>query len=1150
MKLNHQITLAFLVTGMTLFSQNPPGIGTPENDTLYLGTGQNFLLIPNVDDGDPGVVQDISFTVTSSDPAILEIDNVVYTAGQTMAIVHATEKGISATVTLQVEATDPDGTAWTSFDVFVGPYSNPGINFEIHDIVFWQQFVPLSSNPAFSMVAPDGLAPYDEIDLAGLKLSVYSDCQDSPPCTGTDFFTAMFKGYVIPPASGTYNFYMLAGDHKSIGLSTDADFDNVEVILHSGEGIGTSSGSKEWKSLDVTLQEGKTYAIYGTHWNIHTLMGGILWEGPGMAKEYIPGEFLSHVYDVLKPSVPAEFTLVNTGINDLMVRWSAATDDRILAGYNVYVNGIQVNDQLVQETRFMATGLLPGEHYCMMVTSVDLAGNESAESEILCTTTYESDDLAPNPPTSIEAALISDLSIRIAWSGASDGETEIRGYNLYLDGVLYNTGGLIYEEELVVLGLAPETAYRFEVEAVDAAHNVSIKSDPESFITSAFDPFDTSIDDKKGRLKVIMDPIGRSDGIGVNANYKSGEFLDDPEQVKLLKELEVAAIRWGALDANPLNFKDYIGVEKPMTFGRFMEFCNEIDAYTVISCGVEDATDWRKDPATFTNFLEYLAGPESSEYGGKRAEEGYAESLLEGSRGLVFEFGNEVWGAGAHDAQIGGDYTEYGAWCREMATLMRASDYYDEEKIFLTYSGRNPHPNDFSQSLHENLLKGDTGEVDWLAVSGYMGGNLNYSPEIDPGESELDYYRNGISSMLRNIEGLKLTMDLVLKNSGDFKPTYMYEANMTNSSYYGRLGQALVQTDYYASAVETGSALPTVFHLTGGQWKMLVPAENYKKLPLFYTTKYYNKLCKGNALRTELETSRPGIETVGCHAYADGESFGVLLISRDFENDWTVQVDLPDELELIAPESVKMYTITGDGYSAKDAHVDSTVITLSDSLLVTVPRHSMVVFGFEGSGVSVENVPLGFYDYVSAETVRIYEWGGAEVFEIEGRNKLIFRAEVLPEDVLSGAVVWSVESDGVEAVYNLMSYGFDLKGSGTCAGNGTIRVRATAWDNPEVYDEVEVTISGQGTDCGVGIHDEGNGELRIYPNPARDVLFVDGLAGSKVLLELTDISGRTCYSRQVEGSQADIELAAFEAGVYFLKVSGRDASIIRSFVKQ
>ena len=45
-----------------------------------------------------------------------------------------------------------------------------------------------------------------------------------------------------------------------------------------------------------------------------------------------------------------------------------------------------------------------------------------------------------------------------------------------------------------------------------------------------------------------------------------------------------------------------------------------------------------------------------------------------------------------------------------------------------------------------------------------------------------------------------------------------------------------------------------LFHLTNGQWKMVETAQGTKKLPLFHTTQYYNRFCKGNALKTILET--------------------------------------------------------------------------------------------------------------------------------------------------------------------------------------------------------------------------------------------------------------------------------------------------------
>ncbi len=1154
MKRSYLIPAILIFLGGMVNGQTAPSIGNPPDDTIFVNSGENVLLIPGVNDGDEGIDQEFTFTVTSSDTSLLRVNGVNHTAGHTFAVVRVSEKGSTGTVTLQVEASDGDGTALASFDVTIDHYSNPGINFEIHDIVFWQRITPLSSNPAFSMIAADGEAPYDQIDLPSLELSVYGECIDSPPCTGTDFFTAFFKGYLVPPASGDYTFYMIAGDQCNLAISSGTEFSNAEVIIFSpSDGrIGTSSANKEWMSAPVSLEAGKTYALYGTQWNIHTPMGGIQWEGPGIQKEYIPGDYLAHVYDVEKPTRPGNFTLVNTGISDLRISWSESTDNGEVAGYLVYVNGWPYLDSLIRGTELIVTGLTPGTRYCMTVTSIDRAGNESMESGILCTTTYETDETPPLPPTMPHVSVISDLSLEVSWSGAADGETEIRGYNVYVDGVLYNTWELVFEEVLTITGLMPETEYQISVESVDAGMNVSGKSDTLVVSTARFDPDDTSLTDKKARVGVYFETIGRSEGLGVNPDYKSGEFLNVSEQSDLIRELGAAGVRWGALTANPLSFEDYIGSGKPMTFARFMDFCNEINGFTIITCGVENSTDWRTEPATFLNFLEYLAGPADSPYGAIRAGEGYAEPLLQESRGLILEFGNEVWGGTSHNAQIGTDYAAYGEWCRQMARLIRSSGYYDPEKITLVYSGRRPVPTD-SYGLHESLLRGDSGEVDWLAVSGYLGGNLSYSPEIDPGESELDYYRNGLAEMARNLKGLEETMDVILEASGEFKPTYMYEANMTTPSYYGRLGQAIVQTDYYASVVERGGVIPTLFHLTGGQWSMTVPAQDYKKLPLFHTARFYNRFCKGNVLRTDVKSGAPapasGLDPVGSHAYADDRGFTLLLLSRDFENDYTVQVDIPDDLALTAPESGMKYVITGSDFSTRETVIDSMQVTMSDSLLVEVPRHSMVILRFGGDTGPVKEVEMGYYDYVSASSVSIYAYN-TEIFDITGNEKKILLTDVEPENVLSDAVKWSVDTHGVEVIHGLKPWGFEVQGSGTCAGNGTITVRAEAWDNPEVYDEVTITISNQGTDCNVNVEEENLQGIRIFPNPAGEALHLRGLPPGARRLSVTDLSGRECLSGPVSGSDLTLELSGLEKGIYLLKISTTEGTAVLSFVKK
>src|SRR5690606_33435527 len=120
----------------------------------------------------------------------------------------------------------------------------------------------------------------------------------------------------------------------------------------------------------------------------------------------------------------------------------------------------------------------------------------------------------------------------------------------------------------------------------------------------------------------------------------------------------------------------------------------------------------------------------------------------------------------------------------------------------------------------------DRGHIESYAVSGYLGGNLNYDPEIPMGDSELSYYKNGISMTASNMEGLILTMKQMLSMSGSLKTFYLYESNMTTTSYNGRFGQAIVMTDYLINSMNYGSIVPTIFHLTGGQWRITRPAED------------------------------------------------------------------------------------------------------------------------------------------------------------------------------------------------------------------------------------------------------------------------------------------------------------------------------------
>ena len=63
------------------------------------------------------------------------------------------------------------------------------------------------------------------------------------------------------------------------------------------------------------------------------------------------------------------------------VSWKNAADGKEAAGYNVYVDGTKVNEELIAETTYNVSSLKDGTTYSVEVTAIDADGEESAKSE-------------------------------------------------------------------------------------------------------------------------------------------------------------------------------------------------------------------------------------------------------------------------------------------------------------------------------------------------------------------------------------------------------------------------------------------------------------------------------------------------------------------------------------------------------------------------------------------------------------------------------------------------------------------------------------------------------------------------------------------------------------------------------------------------
>ncbi|MFH0756743.1 MAG: T9SS type A sorting domain-containing protein [Bacteroidota bacterium] len=1134
-----QLILSLLVlAGFPLMTraQQLPGFGIPAGDTVFVHSGSNQLFLPNLSDGDDGT-QPLTIGVVSSDESLLAVDSVIHATGDQMAIVWVTEQGKTGSVTLTATVTDPDGSFVGDWELVVSAYMHHGINFEIHDAIFWQEVVPLNDVPAYgSVVQTTNMGfVYGRLNWSSIPLAVSAECGTYWQCDGHDFATGFLEGFIVPGKTGSYHFYMSGAADYALFLSTDSHFKNATVIAASSDNhsdVGEAVNGR--KSAAIALDSGRVYAMYAAQWNVHEETGGVKWELPGVSDAtYIDGSCLYPEWDTRRPDPLDDLEATITGDRFLRISWGTGSDDQKLAGYHVYLNGVKMNTAAVTGNSYLLEGLTAGTDYSIAVTAIDRVRNESHVENILHVQTLERDSIPPAPPDSLLVEEATGLAVQVSWEGAADGQSSVIGYRLYLDGALYSGEEIIQTNSAVLQVLAPGTTYSLEIESVDAGMNVSEKSQVFAFSTTAFDPLDNNLGLRTGRLEVSPVAMSYNEGIGINPDFISGEVFN-AAHTRLLEDLQPGAIRWGALTANPLSFKNYAGAGKKVTIAKFMDRCNQLSAYTAFCCGVENRTDWRTNPETFERFLEYINGPGDTPGGRLRVAEGFTEPLLPDSPGLIFEFGNEVWGSSAHDAQIGSNYVTYANWCREMARVMKASPWYDSTKIVLAYSSRYPSRED-SYGLNDKIIAGDRGEVEWTAPSGYLGGNLNYDPEFPPADSELEYYQNVRNRADRYLEGMVASHKFEVQETGRLMEQYMYESNTTTPTYNGRLGQALVSTDYYLSAMERGSAIPTIFHLTGGEWRITEPENNYRGLPLFLTASYFNRLCKGDVLRNTYHSNRGGSSLqgatfserpVGAHAYRNEQGYSVVLISRDYENDHYVEIDLPDSL--VCSETGQLFLITGPGFSTKQATVDTLEVAIRDSMIVQVPKHAMVLLHFQAEGIVMTKLPLAWYPYPRIAGIEIPE--GNYHFTKTSESKR-FNAAISPSNSWDREVEWTLRYNSGN--YGLLGYEtYCLVYVSSDLSNETdsliLRASSRAGDvsgevvlyptNPEVGKEVAWAEPG----------------LRMYPNPAGASFRIE--SSDEATLRLYNVNGIKIHEEEIGKGTNIINTAYLPGGIYAVQV--------------
>lgn len=234
----------------------------------------------------------------------------------------------------------------------------------------------------------------------------------------------------------------------------DADFDKVEIYRNSSLLATVPKGTNTYQDLTVTSSTTYNYLFKTV-------------DTTGNASSGVPLVVTtSSVADTTPPGVIGNLAETHTDTT-VDLSWTNPTDPdldkiKIMQNGSIIYNGSVV-------TSYNITGLAPSTAYAFSVVAVDTSGNTSNAITINVTTDSALDT---NPPAVPVGLTVNSGNAYLYASWSPNAESDLAGYNVYVNGVKYNNN-LLVNPSVSIQNLTNGTSYDLQVSAVDTSGNES-----------------------------------------------------------------------------------------------------------------------------------------------------------------------------------------------------------------------------------------------------------------------------------------------------------------------------------------------------------------------------------------------------------------------------------------------------------------------------------------------------------------------------------------------------------------------------------------------------------------------------------------------------------------------------------------------------
>lgn len=403
------------------------------------------------------------------------------------------EGGLIAGKTLNLGA-DSNLTSQTTNAMTDGDLSSNGTlsSYNLSTDTAWYQFSNAVTIDSYQLYASGSLSDYMLVfyDSNGTIITSFSPTN----IANTKIAVASIEGVQKVAISNYSSGGRIIQEIDFFGVSSSTTITKTDVTNITATDI-TSTGAKiSWSAptgyTGVTLTG---YQVYNgsTGSNVADLSSGVTsYNITGLSSETS-----SDIY--IKAKYSDGTVMPNTTANKIVIT-TIAPVDTTPTGEVTNINGIAYTDKIdftftnptdsdfktvhiyngstligsSSNGSYSALNLEEDTSYSFVFKSEDTSGNITTGVPYTISTTSSADVVAPSAPTGLAFTSASNGGT-LTWT--KNTESDVQGYNIYVDGVKYNAtpvSGTSYQ----IIGLEVDTSYQIQVTAVDTSGNESTQS--------------------------------------------------------------------------------------------------------------------------------------------------------------------------------------------------------------------------------------------------------------------------------------------------------------------------------------------------------------------------------------------------------------------------------------------------------------------------------------------------------------------------------------------------------------------------------------------------------------------------------------------------------------------------------------------------